>query len=84
MVKHLVAAQNEFFATQKTKEVTYRKYYLKKLQQEILDQEDAICNALYADFKNRNSKASPPKPNWFWPNSSTLSKIYDHGANPIA
>ncbi|NDV14881.1 aldehyde dehydrogenase family protein [Muricauda sp. TY007] len=51
MVKHLVAAQNEFFATQKTKEVSYRKYHLKKLRQEILDQEDAICNALYADFK---------------------------------
>ncbi len=51
MVKHLVVAQNEFFATQKTKEVTYRKHYLKKLRQEILDQEDAICNALYADFK---------------------------------
>lgn len=50
-MKHLVAAQNEFFATQKTKEVSYRKYHLKKLRQEILDQEDAICNALYADFK---------------------------------
>jgi len=51
MVKQLVAAQNEFFATQKTKEVAYRKKYLKKLQQEILDQEDAVCDALYADFK---------------------------------
>lgn len=51
MVKHLVAAQNDFFATQKTKEVAYRKKYLKKLQQEILDQEDVICDALYADFK---------------------------------
>ena len=51
MVKELVAAQNDFFATQKTKDVAYRKKYLKKLQQEILDQEDAICDALYADFK---------------------------------
>lgn len=51
MVKHLVAAQNDFFATQKTKEVAYRKKYLEKLQQEILDQEDVICDALYADFK---------------------------------
>ena len=51
MVKQLVAAQNEFFATQKTKEVAHRKQYLKKLQQEILDQEDAVCDALYADFK---------------------------------
>ncbi|RIV30748.1 aldehyde dehydrogenase [Flagellimonas lutimaris] len=51
MVKQLVAAQNEFFATQKTKEVAHRKQYLIKLQQEMLDQEDAVCDALYADFK---------------------------------
>ncbi|MDF0717173.1 aldehyde dehydrogenase [Muricauda sp. 334s03] len=51
MVKQLVAAQNDFFATQKTKDIGYRKQHLKKLQQEILDQEDAICDALYADFK---------------------------------
>ena len=36
MVKHLVAAQNDFFATQKTKEVAYRKKYLKKLPKIIL------------------------------------------------
>ncbi|MBO0340985.1 aldehyde dehydrogenase [Flagellimonas profundi] len=51
MVKELVAAQNDFFATQKTKDVGFRKQYLKKLQQEIVAQEDAICDALYADFK---------------------------------
>ena len=51
MVKQLVAAQNDFFATQKTKDVSFRKQYLKKLQQEIIDQEEAICDALYADFK---------------------------------
>nr|WP_297788851.1 aldehyde dehydrogenase [uncultured Allomuricauda sp.] len=51
MIKQLVAAQNDFFATQNTKDVAFRKKYLKKLQQEILDQEDAICDALYADFK---------------------------------
>ena len=51
MVKQLVAAQNDFFATQKTKDIGYRKQHLKKLQQEILDQEDAICDALHADFK---------------------------------
>ncbi|WP_108247360.1 aldehyde dehydrogenase [Muricauda brasiliensis] len=51
MVKQLVAAQNDFFATQKTKDIGYRKQYLKKLQQEIVDQEDAISDALYSDFK---------------------------------
>lgn len=51
MIKQLVAAQNDFFATQKTKDVAFRKKYLKKLQREIIVQEDAICDALYADFK---------------------------------
>jgi aldehyde dehydrogenase (NAD+) len=51
MVKQLVQAQQEFFDTQKTKDVAFRKHYLKKLHQEILEQEDAICDALYADFK---------------------------------
>lgn len=51
MVEQLVQSQNTFFATQRTKEVHFRKQYLKRLQQEILAQEDAICDAIYADFK---------------------------------
>jgi aldehyde dehydrogenase (NAD+) len=51
MIKDIVNAQNNFFATQKTKDVAYRKEFLKKLKQEIVKQEDAICDALYADFK---------------------------------
>lgn len=51
MVKQLVKAQNDFFTTHKSKDVAFRKKYLKKLLQEILDQEDAVCDALFADFK---------------------------------
>ncbi|WP_036386798.1 aldehyde dehydrogenase [Muricauda sp. MAR_2010_75] len=51
MVQEIVNAQNEFFATQKTKDVVFRKQFLKQLKQEIIAQEDAICDALYADFK---------------------------------
>ncbi|MDC6364682.1 MULTISPECIES: aldehyde dehydrogenase [Flavobacteriaceae] len=51
MIKKLVQAQHDFFATQQTKDVAFRKQYLKKLKQEIIAQEDAICDALYADFK---------------------------------
>ncbi len=51
MIKQLVQAQNDFFATRKTHEVAFRKQYLKLLYQEISDREDAICDALYADFK---------------------------------
>ncbi|USD25079.1 aldehyde dehydrogenase [Flagellimonas marinaquae] len=51
MVKQLVTAQNDFFATHKSKDVAFRKKYLKKLLQEIEGHEDAVCDALYADFK---------------------------------
>ncbi|MEC7264588.1 MAG: aldehyde dehydrogenase [Bacteroidota bacterium] len=51
MIKQLVQAQNDFFATRKTHDVAFRKHYLKLLYQEITDREDAICDALYADFK---------------------------------
>jgi len=51
MIKQLVQDQNDFFATHKTYEVAFRKQYLKLLYQEISDREDAICDALYADFR---------------------------------
>ncbi|RIV68722.1 aldehyde dehydrogenase [Flagellimonas aequoris] len=51
MIKQLVQDQNDFFATRKTHEVSFRKHYLKLLYQEITDREDAICDALYADFR---------------------------------
>jgi len=43
--------QQEFFKTGKSKAVSYRKKALKKLKQVIIQREDAICEALYADFK---------------------------------
>lgn len=57
MVPDIVNAQNDFFATQKTKNVVFRKQLLKRLKQEIIVQEDAICNALYADFKKPKFEA---------------------------
>ena len=43
--------QVDFFKTQQTKDVAFRKKALKRLQKEITAQEDAICDAIYADFK---------------------------------
>ncbi|MFC4220229.1 aldehyde dehydrogenase [Flagellimonas marina] len=51
MIQDIVNAQNAFFSTHQTKDVAYRKQHLKRLKQEIEAQEDAICDALYADFK---------------------------------
>lgn len=42
---------HNFFATQKTKDVAFRKAALRRLQKEIVAREDEICEALYADFK---------------------------------
>tara|TARA_R110002051_G_scaffold325867_1_gene432500 strand:- start:21886 stop:23253 length:1368 start_codon:yes stop_codon:yes gene_type:complete len=50
-MKQLVHQHSTFFETQQTKEIPFRKAYLKKLLTEIELQEDAICDALYADFK---------------------------------
>lgn len=51
MIQELLQSQNTFFETQQTKDVHFRKKYLKLLYQEIQRREDAICEAIYADFK---------------------------------
>lgn len=51
MITTLVQRQNAFFQTQQTKDVSFRKQALKRLRAEIIKREDAICEALYADFK---------------------------------
>lgn len=50
-MKKLIQAQRDFFATQKTKEVSFRKKALKRLQKEIILREDEIAEAIYKDFK---------------------------------
>ncbi len=47
----LIQKQREFFATQQTKDVSFRKKALKKLQKEIISREDDIAEAIYRDFK---------------------------------
>ncbi len=51
MIKEILQRQRDFFQTQHTKDVSFRKKTLKRLQEEIVKREDAICDALYADFK---------------------------------
>jgi aldehyde dehydrogenase (NAD+) len=43
--------QRAFFKTGRSKEVAYRKQALRKLKKIITEREDAICEALYSDFK---------------------------------
>ncbi len=50
-ISKIVQAQRNFFLTQETKDLTFRKEALERLQKEIIEREDAICDAIYADFK---------------------------------
>lgn len=47
----ILKRQRDFFDSQQTKNLAFRKMALKDLQKEIELREDAICDALYADFK---------------------------------
>ena len=51
MIQELIQSQNTFFDTQQTKNVSFRKRYLKLLYQEVEKREDAICDAIFADFQ---------------------------------
>lgn len=50
-ISETIQAQRDFFSTSKTKDIVYRKESLKRLQKEIISREEAICDAIYADFK---------------------------------
>ncbi|WP_165749892.1 aldehyde dehydrogenase [Cellulophaga sp. Z1A5H] len=50
-MQQIVENQREFFHTQHTKSISFRKEYLKKLMSAIEKYEDEICDAIYLDFK---------------------------------
>ncbi|MEM9141592.1 MAG: aldehyde dehydrogenase [Bacteroidota bacterium] len=47
----LIQTQRDYFAAQKTKDVSFRKNALRRLLREIEDREEDICDAVYEDFK---------------------------------
>ncbi|MEL6974110.1 MAG: aldehyde dehydrogenase [Bacteroidota bacterium] len=51
MIKELVQKQDTFFISQQTKEISFRLQYLKAFKKALIEHEDAICEAIYADFK---------------------------------
>ena len=51
MSMNILKKQRDFFATQKTKDVSFRKEALKRLQRVIIAREDDIAQAIYNDFK---------------------------------
>ncbi|KAA2218412.1 aldehyde dehydrogenase [Maribacter flavus] len=51
MIASFVKKQREFFGSGATKDLKFRKSYLKKLRAAVITYEDRICDALYSDFK---------------------------------
>lgn len=56
-IPQLVQSQKDFFATQQTKDISYRKEALKRLQKEIIRRENYIIKALNDDFKKSEYEA---------------------------
>jgi aldehyde dehydrogenase (NAD+) len=50
-MQQLIEKHRDFFKSQKTKAIPFRKEYLKKLMIAIEKYEDDICDAIYLDFK---------------------------------
>ncbi|MCW3161825.1 aldehyde dehydrogenase [Chryseobacterium oryctis] len=49
-ISDIVISQRLFFNTQKTKEINFRKNQLKKLKELVLENEQALFDAIYKDF----------------------------------
>ncbi|WP_370480111.1 aldehyde dehydrogenase [Tamlana flava] len=56
-IPKIIAAQKTFFASQKTKDANYRLKFLKALKDEILNNEQAVYDALKQDFKKSEFEA---------------------------
>ena len=56
-IPKLVSAQKQFFASQQTKDISFRKNALRKLQNELFKREADIVQALYNDFKKSEYEA---------------------------
>lgn len=49
-IQEMVSQQKAFFKTQQTKNIKFRKMYLEKLRDIIVEHEDLLCEAIYLDF----------------------------------
>ena len=56
-IPKLVSAQKQFFTSQQTKDISFRKNALRKLQSELFKREADIVQALYNDFKKSEYEA---------------------------
>lgn len=50
-IQEIVSKQKDFFKTQQTKNIKFRKMYLEKLRNIIMQNENLLYEAIYADFR---------------------------------
>ncbi len=78
----LIQKQRDFFATQKTKDVSFRKKALKRLQQEIISREDDIAEAIYKDFKKPKFETFAAETQFVLAELKLTIKNIDYWASP--
>lgn len=49
-IEKILQSQRDFFKTQQTKSLAFRKMYLEKLKEIIISNENMLCEAIYKDF----------------------------------
>lgn len=49
-IENILLKQRDFFTTQQTKSLAFRKMYLEKLKKLIISNENMLCEAIYKDF----------------------------------
>ncbi|MGF1557755.1 MAG: aldehyde dehydrogenase family protein, partial [Flavobacteriaceae bacterium] len=74
--------QRDFFKTQQTKDIFFRKKALKRLQKEIIVREDAICDAIYADFKKPKFETLAAETQYVLADIKHTLKKIDYWAEP--
>ncbi|MCM4164741.1 MULTISPECIES: aldehyde dehydrogenase [unclassified Arenibacter] len=74
--------QRDFFATQVTKDVSFRKAALKRLQKEIIAREDDIAQAIYNDFKKPKFETLAAETQFVLAELKQLLKNINHWAVP--
>ncbi len=56
-ITNILQSQRNYFSEQQTKDISFRKEYLKKLQKELIKREPDIIKALHDDFKKPEYEA---------------------------
>ena len=82
MPMNVLRKQRDFFETQRTKDVSFRKEALKKLQKEIIAREDAIAQAIYEDFKKPKFETLAAETQFVLAELKLTLKNIDHWASP--